>query len=108
MAGKWHLGKKKPSLPASRGFERSIALMESGADNWEKKTYLPLYDDVTFYEGFEKPYKAAKAARKELAKVRSWQKKEKILRKLLHANAVLKSFENNITGRRPKIIYKEK
>jgi len=54
MAGKWHLGKKKPSLPASRGFERSIALMESGADNWEKKTYLPLYDDVTFYEGFEK------------------------------------------------------
>jgi arylsulfatase A-like enzyme len=53
MAGKWHLGKKKASLPASRGFERSIALMESGADNFEKKSYLPLYDDVTFYEGFE-------------------------------------------------------
>jgi arylsulfatase A-like enzyme len=60
MAGKWHLGKKKPSLPASRGFERSIALMESGADNWEKKTYLPLYDDVTFYEGFEKVKKMPK------------------------------------------------
>jgi arylsulfatase A-like enzyme len=60
MAGKWHLGKKKPSLPASRGFERSIALMESGADNWEKKTYLPLYDDVTFYEGFEKVKKLPK------------------------------------------------
>jgi len=54
MAGTWHLGKKKSSLPAARGFERSIALMESGADNFEKKTYLPLYDDVTFYEGFEK------------------------------------------------------
>jgi len=54
MAGKWHLGKKKSSLPASRGFERSIALMESGADNWEKKTYLPLYEYVTFYEGFER------------------------------------------------------
>ncbi len=54
MAGKWHLGKKKSHLPASRGFERSIALMESGADNWEKKSYLPLYDDVTFYEGFKK------------------------------------------------------
>ncbi len=60
MAGKWHLGKKKPSLPASRGFERSIALMESGADNWEKKTYLPLYDDVTFYESFEKVNKLPK------------------------------------------------
>jgi len=54
MAGKWHLGKEKPSLPAARGFQRSIALMESGADNWEKKTYLPLYDYVTFYEGFER------------------------------------------------------
>jgi arylsulfatase A-like enzyme len=53
MAGKWHLGKKKGSLPASRGFERSIALMESGADNWEKKTYLPMYDFVHFYEGTE-------------------------------------------------------
>jgi len=53
MAGKWHLGKTKESLPAARGFERSIALMESGADNWEKKTYLPLYDFVHFYEGFE-------------------------------------------------------
>ncbi len=53
MAGKWHLGKTKDSLPAARGFERSVALMESGADNWEKKSYLPLYDSVHFYEGFE-------------------------------------------------------
>jgi len=53
MAGKWHLGKTKESLPAARGFERSIALMESGADNWEQKTYLPLYDNVHFYEGYE-------------------------------------------------------
>ncbi len=53
MAGKWHLGKTKESLPAARGFERSIALMESGADNWEKKTYLPMYDFVHFYEGFK-------------------------------------------------------
>jgi arylsulfatase len=40
MAGKWHLGKSKESLPAARGFSRSIALMESGADNWEEKSYL--------------------------------------------------------------------
>ena len=53
MTGKWHLGKTKDSLPAARGFERSIALMESGADNWEAKTYLPMYDFVHFYEGYE-------------------------------------------------------
>ena len=53
MTGKWHLGKTKDSLPVARGFERSIALMESGADNWEKKTYLPMYDFVHFYEGYE-------------------------------------------------------
>jgi len=53
MTGKWHLGKSKESLPAARGFTRSIALMESGADNWEEKSYLPLYDYVHFYEGYE-------------------------------------------------------
>jgi len=53
MAGKWHLGKTKESIPAARGFERSISLMESGADNFEKKSYLPLYDTVHFYEDFE-------------------------------------------------------
>jgi len=53
MAGKWHLGKTKKSIPAARGFERSISLMESGADNFEKKSYLPLYDTVHFYEDFE-------------------------------------------------------
>jgi len=53
MAGKWHLGKTRESLPASRGFERSVALMESGADNWEKKSYLPMYETVHFYEGYE-------------------------------------------------------
>jgi arylsulfatase A-like enzyme len=53
LAGKWHLGKTKESVPAARGFERSIALMESGADNWEKKTYLPMYDYVHFKEDFE-------------------------------------------------------
>jgi arylsulfatase len=53
MAGKWHLGKTKESLPKARGFTRSVALMESGADNWEKKSYLPMYDNVHFYEGYE-------------------------------------------------------
>lgn len=61
-----------------------------------------------FYEGFEKPYKTAEAAQEELAKARSWQKKEKIWRKLSRAHAAIESFENILTRRTPKIIYKEK
>ena len=53
MAGKWHLGKTKKSIPAARGFERSISLMESGADNFEQKSYLPMYEFVHFYEDFK-------------------------------------------------------
>ena len=41
MAGKWHLGSRPESLPRARGFQRSVALLESGADNWEAKHYLP-------------------------------------------------------------------
>jgi len=41
MAGKWHLGDRLQSQPVARGFTRSFALMESGADNWEAKHYLP-------------------------------------------------------------------
>lgn len=55
MAGKWHLGKTKESVPAARGFERSFALMESGADNWEHKTYLPMYDYVHSTRGSRRP-----------------------------------------------------
>ncbi|GAA6129860.1 arylsulfatase [Halopseudomonas sabulinigri] len=41
MAGKWHLGMRAESQPIARGFKHSFALMESGADNWEEKHYLP-------------------------------------------------------------------
>jgi len=53
MAGKWHLGKTKDSIPAARGFERSFTLMESGADNWEYKSYLPMTEFVHWYDDFE-------------------------------------------------------
>ena len=53
MAGKWHLGKTKDSIPAARGFERSFSLMESGADNWEYKSYLPMTEFVHWYDDFE-------------------------------------------------------
>lgn len=50
MTGKWHLGKDDKSLPHARGFERSFALEASGADNWEQRSYLPIYDTAPWFE----------------------------------------------------------
>ena len=50
MAGKWHLGQRPASLPVARGFKRSVALMESGADNFQAKPYLPQNREVHWYE----------------------------------------------------------
>jgi hypothetical protein len=61
-----------------------------------------------FYEGFEKPYKAAEALQEELSRARSWKKKEKLWRRLSRAHAAIESFESILTRRTPKIIYKEK
>jgi arylsulfatase/uncharacterized sulfatase len=44
MAGKWHLGKTKENLPYNRGFERTLSMADTGADNWEHRPYLPMYD----------------------------------------------------------------
>lgn len=49
MAGKWHLGQTPDLLPSSRGFERTVALADSGADNWEQKPYLPIYDKANWF-----------------------------------------------------------
>ena len=49
MTGKWHLGHTPSLLPSSRGFDRTIAMADTGADNWEQRTYLPIYDDVSWY-----------------------------------------------------------
>jgi arylsulfatase/uncharacterized sulfatase len=49
MAGKWHLGKGPGQLPSARGFERTVALADSGADNWEQRPYIPLYDKANWY-----------------------------------------------------------
>jgi arylsulfatase A-like enzyme len=53
MAGKWHLGYTKDSLPASQGFENSFILAQGGADNYEKKSYTPTYAKVSFYDGLK-------------------------------------------------------
>jgi len=58
LAGKWHLGSTPEKRPSRRGFERTVALMDSGADNWEHKPYLPIYDDANWFadgERFELP-----------------------------------------------------
>ena len=49
MAGKWHLGKTPDLLPSSRGFARTVALADSGADNWEQKPYIPIYEKANWF-----------------------------------------------------------
>jgi arylsulfatase/uncharacterized sulfatase len=50
MAGKWHLGHGAGDLPNAHGFDRSLALDASGADNWEQKPYMPYYDHAAWFE----------------------------------------------------------
>lgn len=45
LSGKWNLGRTASSLPSARGFDRTFALDATGADNYEKKPYLPIYDE---------------------------------------------------------------
>jgi len=48
-AGKWHLGMTPDLLPSQRGFERTFVLADSGADNWEQRPYLPIYDKANWF-----------------------------------------------------------
>jgi arylsulfatase/uncharacterized sulfatase len=49
MVGKWHLGKEPDTLPSARGFDRTFILADTGADNWEQRPYLPIYDNANWY-----------------------------------------------------------
>ena len=49
MTGKWHLGMAPDLLPIQRGFERTVTMADTGADNWEKKPYLPLYKKANWF-----------------------------------------------------------
>lgn len=58
MAGKWHLGKDPDQLPFRRGFERTVTMADTGADNWEQKPYLAIYKKANWFadgEPFELP-----------------------------------------------------
>jgi len=49
MTGKWHLGHTPELLPSARGFDRTIAMADTGADNWEQRPYLPIYEQANWY-----------------------------------------------------------
>ena len=50
MAGKWHLGYEQEALrPINRGFEQTVMMPYSGADNWQQKSYLPNYAKVEWF-----------------------------------------------------------
>ena len=54
MAGKWHLGMEPDKRPSRRGFGRTVAMMDSGADNWEQRPYLPLYEQANWFADGER------------------------------------------------------
>ncbi|MBT3530444.1 MAG: arylsulfatase [Gammaproteobacteria bacterium] len=54
MTGKWHLGHTPELLPSARGFERTIAMADTGADNWDQRPYLPIYDQANWYADGER------------------------------------------------------
>ena len=50
LTGKWHLGKTPDKLPTARGYDHAFALSQSGADNFEEKPNLLLYDHADWSE----------------------------------------------------------
>lgn len=54
MAGKWHLGMEPHKRPSRRGFQRTMAMMDSGADHWEQRPYIPLYDKANWFADGER------------------------------------------------------
>lgn len=54
MSGKWHMGSGAGDLPNAHGFDRSLALDASGADNWSDKSYMPYYTEAPWYEDGKK------------------------------------------------------
>lgn len=50
ITGKWHLGHTESTLPSKRGFDRTFILDASGADNYEAKSYLPIYSKAQWHQ----------------------------------------------------------
>jgi arylsulfatase/uncharacterized sulfatase len=50
LTGKWHLGHTSDTLPTARGYDHAFALSQSGADNFENKPNLLLYEFADWTE----------------------------------------------------------
>ncbi|MFZ4688242.1 MAG: arylsulfatase [Polymorphobacter sp.] len=50
LTGKWHLGNRPSNLPTGKGYDRAFALGQSGADNFEQKPNLLLYETAAWTE----------------------------------------------------------
>jgi arylsulfatase/uncharacterized sulfatase len=50
LTGKWHLGYRPDTMPTARGYDRALALAQSGADNFEDKPNLLIYDKTEWSE----------------------------------------------------------
>ncbi|MDT8992299.1 arylsulfatase [Curvibacter sp. APW13] len=50
FAGKWNLGNGLERAPGARGWDRYIALEQTGADNFEAKVYAPLNLEAVWWE----------------------------------------------------------
>ncbi|WP_296310534.1 sulfatase-like hydrolase/transferase [Erythrobacter sp.] len=50
LVGKWHLGMDPADQPRARGYHRALALLQSGADNFENKPIHVLYNEVKWTE----------------------------------------------------------
>jgi len=48
--GKWHLGNRPANLPTGKGYDHAYALGQSGADNFEQKPNLLLYETAAWTE----------------------------------------------------------
>jgi arylsulfatase/uncharacterized sulfatase len=50
LTGKWHLGHTPDTLPTVRGYDQALALAQSGADNFEDKPNLLIYNKTEWSE----------------------------------------------------------
>jgi arylsulfatase A-like enzyme len=50
FSGKWNLGEGVERSPGARGWDRYLALEQTGADNFEAKVYAPLNREAVWWE----------------------------------------------------------
>ena len=51
FSGKWNLGETADKSPATHGFQKSVALAQTGSDNFESKPYAPIHESSHWFEG---------------------------------------------------------